>query len=90
MRPYSICCKPQLDVFEERKVEGVSAVETPQTSVHFHACSFLLSGVDVVHREIPDFQQDERGMTWKLFGPEIESAPRVKLAVASRWGSIGV
>ena len=22
MRPYSICCKPQLDVFEERKVEA--------------------------------------------------------------------
>jgi hypothetical protein len=44
-------------------------IETPQPSVHFHACSFLLSGVDVVHREIPDFQQDERGMTWKLFGP---------------------
>jgi hypothetical protein len=36
---------------------------------------------------IPDFEQDERGHDLEVVRPlnEIESAPRVKLAVASRW-----
>ena len=62
-------------------------IETPQPSVHFHACSFLLSGVDVVHRENSRFRTRRAGHDLEVVRPlnEIESAPRVKLAVASRW-----
>jgi hypothetical protein len=76
-----------LDVFEERKVEAYRWSKLPQPSVHFHACSFLLSGVDVVHRENSRFRTRREGHDLEVVRPlnEIESAPRVKLAVASRW-----
>ena len=64
-------------------------IETPQPSVHFHACSFLPSRVKVkvVQREHPRFRTRRAGHDLEVVRPlnEIESAPRVKLAVAIRW-----
>jgi hypothetical protein len=58
-----------LDVSEERKVKvsrWSKLLNLPSISilVLFHYRELMWS-----NGKIPDFEQDERGMTWKLFGP---------------------